>query len=110
MKLGSKNQNIFAPAVEEQLSTELKEETTKTSSKTFQPEPVHITVEEKLSINLSRDGAINSSELTGVLYVHVRDERHCKVKFLVDFDDSQNVQIQVRITQDQMVKSNYRKI
>ncbi|KAI7697304.1 Coatomer subunit delta, partial [Sarcoptes scabiei] len=94
LKLGSKNQNIFAPAVEEQLSTELKEETTKTSSKTFQPEPVHITVEEKLSINLSRDGAINSSELTGVLYVHVRDERHCKVKFLVDFDDSQNVQIQ----------------
>nr|XP_046913330.1 coatomer subunit delta-like isoform X2 [Dermatophagoides farinae] len=91
LKLGSKNANLFS--TEEQLSTELKEEVKPVVKNTAQ-EQVHINIEEKLNIEVSRDGAVHSSELTGVLHVLIRDEQFCRVKFLVDCEDSENVQIQ----------------
>lgn len=95
MKLGSKNTNLFS--TEEQLSTELKEEVKPVAKNTSQ-EQVHINIEEKLNIEVSRDGAVHSSELTGVLHVLIRDEQFCRVKFLVDCEDTENVQIQVSLT------------
>ena len=96
MKLGSKNQNIFAPPPEEQLQTELKQEA-KIGSPISQSnnELVHITIEERLNLELSRDGAPQHSELTGVVLILIQDEQYSKVKFLVDCDDAEHVQIQV---------------
>lgn len=91
--MGNKNQNIFGPPPEEQLSTELKEESKAISKNTTQ-EPVHITIEEKLSIDLSRDGDVHSSELTGVLYIFIRDEQFARIKVIVDSEDN-NVSLQV---------------
>lgn len=58
-------------------------------------EPVHITIEEHLNMEVSRDGAVHSSELTGVVLILIREEQFGRVKFLVDCDDPENVQIQV---------------
>ncbi|KAJ6219401.1 hypothetical protein RDWZM_005213 [Blomia tropicalis] len=95
LKLGSKNQNIFAPPPEEQLQTELKQEA-KIGSPISQSnnELVHITIEERLNLELSRDGAPQHSELTGVVLILIQDEQYSKVKFLVDCDDAEHVQIQ----------------
>lgn len=105
LKLGSKNQShLFAPPPEEQLNNELKQE-----SKNMQPsstssggnssvsaESVQITVEERLNVEISRDGAVRTSELTGAVLILIKDESLCKVKFSVECLDSENVQIQVR--------------
>ena len=48
-------------------------------------------------MEVSRDGAVRSSELTGVMLILIQDEQFCKVKFLVDCEDAENVQIQVII-------------
>lgn len=86
---------MFAPPPEEQLSNELKEES-KSVSKSAPSEPVNITVEERLNLELSRDGAVHSSELTGVLFVLIKDEQFCKIKLVIDCEDSENVQMQVK--------------
>ena len=54
--MGSKNQNLFAP-MEEQLTTELKQES-KSVAQNFANEPVQITIEEHLNVEISRDGII----------------------------------------------------
>lgn len=104
LKLGSKNQShLFAPPPEEQLNNELKQE-----SKNMQPssssdnsssasaESVQITVEERLNVEISRDGAVRTSELTGAVLILIKEEALCKVKFSVECLDAENVQIQVR--------------
>lgn len=55
---------------------------------------MHITIEEKLNIDLSRDGDVHSSELTGVLYIFIRDEQFARIKVIVDSEDN-NVSLQV---------------
>lgn len=94
--MGSKNQNIFSPVAEEQLATELKQET-KPEAKASANEAVHINIEEKLNLEMSRDGAVRTSELTGVVMINIEQEQFAKVKFLVECDDSEHVQIQVGI-------------
>ena len=87
---------MFAPPVEEQLTSELKEES-KAVNQDYEKEPVHVSIEEHLTVEVSRDGAVHSSELTGVVLILIQDEQFGRVKFLVDCDDAENVQIQVRI-------------
>lgn len=93
LKLGSKNQNLFAPP-EEQLTNELKQEAKSIVSKPV-TESVQITIEERLNVEVSRDGDVRSSELTGVVLILIQDEQLCKVKFLIECEDTENVQMQV---------------
>lgn len=79
---------------EEQLATELKQEV-KQETKASVNEAVHITIEEKLNLEMSRDGAVRTSELTGVVMINIEEEQFAKVKFLVECDDAEHVQIQV---------------
>ena len=95
MKLGSKNTNLFAPPAEEQLVQELKQESrTIAQASAFEREPVHINIEEHLSVEISKDGAVRSSELTGVVMICIQDERFGRIKLQVDCEDGDNVQIQ----------------
>ena len=57
---------------------------------------MQITVEERLNVEISRDGAVRTSELTGAVLVLIKDEALVKVKFSVECADAENVQIQVR--------------
>lgn len=96
LKLGSKNQNTFdlAPA---QLDTELKEEDQVVSAQTLSKnEPVHITIEEKLNVEISNDGAVRYSELTGVLFVLISQIQYAKIKFLLECSDG-DVQVSVSL-------------
>lgn len=111
LKLGSKSQNshLFAPPPEEQLTNELKAESkglqqqqqssargagASSGDVLGSDQPVQITVEERLNVEISRDGAVRTSELTGAVLVLIKDEALVKVKFSVECADAENVQIQ----------------
>lgn len=66
-------------------------------SSSVSAESVQITVEERLNVEISRDGAVRTSELTGAVLILIKDEALCKVKFSVECLDAENVQIQVRV-------------
>jgi hypothetical protein len=59
-------------------------------------EPVTIIIEERLKCELSRDGGlVRSSELSGVMQILIQQEQYARVKFGVECEDADNVQIQV---------------
>jgi len=59
-------------------------------------EPVTVIVEERLKCELSRDGGlVRSCELSGVMQILIQQEQYARVKFGVECEDTENVQIQV---------------
>lgn len=58
---------------------------------------MQISVEERLKVEMSRDGMLRTSELTGAVLVLIKDEALVKVKFSVECADAENVQMQVSV-------------
>ena len=104
LKLGGNKglgSSLLPPEAEEQLATELAQDdkprgssVSTTAEKAAAAEPVQIIIEEKVKIEVARDGSsLTSSDLSGTVMILIRDDSFINSKIQVECED-EFVQIQ----------------
>jgi len=57
-------------------------------------EPVHVSIEEKMTLSAGRDGGLTNMEVMGMMTLHIRDEQMAKVRLKIQGTDNKNIQMQ----------------
>jgi hypothetical protein len=56
---------------------------------------VHVSVDEKITLAVSRDGGLTNMEVKGTMLVNISDPSVGKVRFQIETDPSKNIPFQV---------------
>lgn len=57
---------------------------------------IHLRLEEKISLSVSRDGGLQNLEVLGMIWLRITDEKFGRVKIGICNNDSKGIQLQVR--------------
>jgi len=99
-KLGSKNKDVdsFVDQLRSEGQNVASAKTTTTGTSKQPPpqntEPVHIRIEDKVTLVVGRDGGVETMEVHGLMTLRVSDEQFGKIRIILNNDDKKGIQIQ----------------
>lgn len=73
-------------------------------------EPVHLKMEDKLIMRISRDGGLQNFELSGLLTLRITDEKFGRIKVHLDNNDQRGIQLQTHPNVDKELFRNKHQI